>query len=307
MAIGVVVNPAAGGGHLGAAWPAVRAELERSLGALAVLETARHGDGRTLAAQHVRAGVDLVIAVGGDGTANECAEGVLEVGGSAALGIVSLGTGRDFLRSVADRRDSGAAIAAIASGRSRRIDAGRVTFTGPTGQTETRHFINVASLGLSARIAARVNAIKRERRVLNARATFYIETIKGIMGYRPEVVRVRFDDGETIELETALVAVGNGRYFGGGMMVLPEARLDDGLLDVLIYRAPGMLRMIGDFNLIYRGAHTRLERVRMRRCRWVEVSALHSAPGAMLEIDGESPGRIPARFEIVPGALMLRG
>jgi len=110
-----------------------------------------------------------------------------------------------------------------------------------------------------------------------------------------------------IEVETALVAIGNGRFFGSGMMVLPEAELDDGLFDVLVYRAPGRLRMIADFNLIYRGAHLKLERVRIKRCTSVEITPLGNSSNAVLEIDGETPGMVPARFTIVPGALTLRG
>src|SRR5690606_17757156 len=121
-------------------------------------------------------------------------------------------------------------------------------------------------------------------------------------------VRVRFDDGEVIDVRTALIVAANGRYFGSGMMIAPDAAIDDGQFDALVYRAEGKLRMILDFNLIYRGAHISLPRVTLKRCRWFEVEPIGDTAvnAAILEVDGESPGRIPARFEVLPGALTLR-
>ena len=114
--------------------------------------------------------------------------------------------------------------------------------------------------------------------------------------------------GKKNDVRTALVAVANGRFFGSGMMIAPDAAIDDGLFDVLVYRAEGKLRMILDFNLIYRGAHVTLPRVRIKRTRWVEIEPLgdRAENAAIIEVDGESPGRIPARFEVMPGALTLR-
>jgi diacylglycerol kinase family enzyme len=107
-------------------------------------------------------------------------------------------------------------------------------------------------------------------------------------------------------VRTALVAVANGRYFGSGMMIAPDAAIDDGMFDVLVYRAEGKARMILDFNMIYRGAHTRLPRVAIKRTRWVEIEPVEAGDAAIIEVDGESPGRVPARFEVMPGALTLR-
>jgi diacylglycerol kinase (ATP) len=307
MSVGVVVNPAAGGGRLSAAWPQLAAMLERRLGPLSVLTTRASGDGRDLAAQHVRNGAALVIAAGGDGTANEVVDGLLLAGGGAELGVISVGTGRDFVRTLGGHVDLAAAVEAIGSGRTRRIDAGRVTYRGDDGQTGTRHFLNVASLGVSGPTVRKVNASKQGRQV-HGKLAFYYHTVAELLRYRAQHVRVRFDDGEAIGVRTALVVAANGRYFGSGMMIAPDAAIDDGLFDVLVYRAESKLRMILDFNLIYRGAHISLPRVMLKRCRWVEIEPLGDATvnSAIIEVDGESPGRIPARFEVLPGALTLR-
>jgi diacylglycerol kinase (ATP) len=308
MTIGVVVNPAAGGGRLLAAWPGLQALLEARLGPVSVLTTEREGQGRELAREHVRNGAKLVIAAGGDGTANEVADGLLLAGGGPELGVISVGTGRDFIRTLGGQADLEAAVDAIGSGRTRRIDAGRATFRTDDGTIATRHFLNVASLGLSGPTVRAVNRSKQGRAV-HGKVAFYYHTIIELLRYRPQNVRVRFDDGDVIDVRTALIVAANGRYFGSGMMIAPNAAIDDGLFDALVYRAPGKLRMVLDFNLIYRGAHVNLPRVLIKRCKWFEVEPMGDAKSnaAILEVDGESPGRIPARFEILPGALMLRG
>ncbi|MEO6394421.1 MAG: diacylglycerol kinase family protein [Devosia sp.] len=306
MSVGIVVNPTADGGRLNEAWPELKRLLEARLGPLDVLHTTVPGDGRRLAAQHVRNGRSLIIAAGGDGTANEVADGLLKAGGGPALGLISMGTGRDFIRTLGYRADMLDAVDAISLGRTRLIDAGRVSYVDDDGHEQMRHFLNVGSLGVSGPTVRAVNASRHARRT-NGRIAFYYHTIVEMLKYRPQRVRLRFDDGESLEVETALVAVANGRFFGGGMMVAPDAALDDGLFDVLIYRADGKLRMVLDFNTIYRGAHVKLPRVRVKRCRWVEVEPVGGeSDAAIMEIDGESPGRIPARFELLPRALTLR-
>ncbi|HWA19264.1 MAG TPA: diacylglycerol kinase family protein [Devosia sp.] len=303
-----MVNPAAGGGRLMAAWPKLQALLEARLGPVSVLRTRREGEGRELAREHVRNGARLVIAAGGDGTANEVVDGLLLAGGGPELGVISVGTGRDFVRTLGGNGDLEALVEAIGSGRTRRIDAGRVTYRADDGTTGTRHFLNVASLGVSGPTVRAVNRSKQGRAV-HGNLAFYYHTIVELLRYRAQDVRVRFDDGEAIDVRTALVVAANGRFFGSGMMIAPDAALDDGMFDALVYRAEGKLRMVLDFNLIYRGAHVNLPRVRMKRCKWFEVEPQGDAAAnaAIIEVDGESPGRIPARFEVLPGALTLRG
>ena len=304
MTIGVVVNPAAGGGRLGQIWPTLAAALEHALGPLSVLRTTKPGEGRHLAERHLRNGAELVISAGGDGTTNEVVDGLLGAGGGPHLGVISVGTGRDFIRTLGDSNDVRAAVNAIASGRRKVVDAGRVSYLTDAGTTQTRHFLNVASIGVSGPTARAVNAAKHGRPV-HAKAAFYFHTIVELMRFRSQPVRVIFDSGESIEVTTALVVAANGRYFGGGMMIAPEARIDDGLFDALVYRAEGKLRMVLDFNKIYRGAHTTLPRVTIKRCRRFTVEPLGEP--LILEADGESPGRIPATCEILPKALVLRG
>lgn len=307
MKIGVVVNPAAGGGRLRELWPTIMSAFEQRLERLSVVFTEKPGHGVDLAEGLARGGADLIIAAGGDGTASEVADGILRSRMSVQLGIVPVGTGRDFVRNFGLQRGEMAAVEAICSGRTRAIDVGRATYVADDGGTAVRHFINVASLGVSGPTVRAVNRAKANRPV-SARLAFYYHTLRELMAYRVQRVSVVTDGGAAFEFDTALVAIANGRFFGGGMMVAPGASLEDGMFDVLLYRPQGKLRMLLDFQLIYKGLHTTLPRVTIIRARQVEVlPAKGSADNAaILDIDGESPGRIAARFEVLPKALILR-
>ncbi len=180
MSVGVVVNPAAGGGRLSAAWPATRADA-RSAGSVrsACLKTQHAGDGRDLAVQHVRNGAALVIAAGGDGTANEVVDGLLLAGGGADLGVISVRHRAGFLiRTLGGHADLAAAVEAIGLGAdARRIDAGRVTYRADDGTIGVRHFLNVASLVWSGPTVRAVNTSKSRTRRCMVKRRFIIRTV----------------------------------------------------------------------------------------------------------------------------------
>ena len=305
MRIGVVLNPVAGGGRMAARWPALAAALEREVGAFELASTTGPGDAAMLAQAMVGRGVDLVIAAGGDGTIGAVVDGLLNAGGEAQLGILPVGTGGDFARSIDIDTTGDAAVRALGSGRTRRIDAGRIEFVADDGRPSGRHFVNIASLGLSGPTDRAVNAVKQRGRAAG-QAVFLFHTVRELWRYVPQWVRVVLDDGaKVIEARIAVVAVANGRYFGGGMMIAPDAALGDGWFDVVIFRAASKLRLIADLRLLYGGAHRTHPLVSIDRARRVVVEPLGDP--ALLDIDGESPGRIPATFEMLPGALTVRG
>jgi len=175
------------------------------------------------------------------------------------------------------------------------------------GALASRHFINIASLGLSGATDRAVNADKRKGRV-SAKALFFWRTVAEFIRYRFQEVSISVDDGAPIEAKMALVAVANGRFFGGGMMIAPDAELADGQFDIVILRAAGKLGLIRDIRLLYGGRHRNHPAITILRGRKVVVEPLGDKDknGALVDIDGESPGRIPATFEMLPGALALR-
>ncbi|MEP9389487.1 diacylglycerol kinase family protein [Mesorhizobium sp. KR9-304] len=307
MKVGVILNPVAGGGRLKRHWLDIGVALKAAFGDFDLRETQAAGDGSTLAMDLAANGCGLVIAAGGDGTLSEVADGLIKgaaEGNRAALGILPCGTGADFARGVGLEGNFATTIRRMAASKGRAIDAGRVSYIDDHGALASRHFINIASLGVSGAVARAVNADERKGRV-SAKALFYWRTVAEFIRYRFQTVRITVDNGEPIEASVGLVAAANGRFFGGGMMVAPDAELDDGQFDIVILRAAGKLGLVRDMRLLYGGRHRNHHAITILRGKRVTVEPLGNAD-LLVEADGESPGRIPATFEILPGAIMLR-
>ena len=309
MKVGVIMNPVAGGGRLKRRWPEIGTALNNAFGEFELRETQARGDGSTLAMDLAANGCGLLIAAGGDGTLSEVADGLINAaaeGHKAALGILPCGTGTDFARGIGLESDFATTIRRMAASQGRAIDAGRVSFVDDHGALASRHFINLASSGISGAVARAVNADARKGRV-SAKALFYWHTVAEFIRYRFQDVRITVDDGEPIEARVGLVAAANGKFCGGGMMLAPDAVLDDRLFDVVILRAAGKLGLIWNMRLLYGGRHRNHPAITILRGRKVVVEPLGTSARPMLiEADGEAPGRIPATFEILPGAITLR-
>ena len=307
MGGGVGVNPVAGSGRMRRVWPAAREALTRHFGDLIVEETGAVGEASLFAHKLALEGAEIVIAAGGDGTISEVADGLLRAGGASQLGIMPAGTGSDFARGFGLDGDIEAAAARIASGTTRTIDAGCVNYVDGHGALASRYFINISSLGVSGPTARAVNDAKTGDR-MSGKAVFLWHTVRELIRYRFQEVRITIDDQPPFEARIALVAVANGRFFGGGMMIAPDALVDDGLLDIVVIHGRSKLSLVMDIRLVYSGAHRKLASCTFLRGRKVDIEPLGDplANGALLDVDGESPGRIPATFEILPAALTLR-
>ncbi|MER9270202.1 diacylglycerol kinase family protein [Mesorhizobium sp. M0643] len=311
MKVAVVLNPIAGGGRLKRHWPEVAASLKRHFGDFELRETQAEGDAERLALDLAAIGFELVIAAGGDGTASEVADGLLkafrESGRTAELGLLPCGTGIDFARGLGLSNNVDLTLKRIAEAKPRKVDAGCISYVDDHGALASRHFINIASLGLSGATDRAVNADKRKGKV-SAKALFYWRTVWEFLRYRFQDVAITIDDGAPVEARMALVAVANGKFFGGGMMIAPDAELNDGESDIVILRAAGKLKLIWDIRLLYGGRHRNHPAITILRGKKVVVEPLGDVQknAALIDIDGESPGRIPATFEILPGALTLR-
>lgn len=310
MKVGVILNPVAGGGGLKRRWPEVGAAIRSAFGDFDLRETQAAGDGERLAFDLATDGCGLIIAAGGDGTVSEVADGLINAaaeGHGAALGVLPCGTGTDFARGLGLSEAHEAAITRMAASKGRLIDAGRVCYVDDHGALASRHFVNIASLGVSGAVARAVNADRRKGRV-SAKALFYWRTVREFIRFRFQEVRITIDDGEPVEARVALVVAANGRFFGAGMMVAPDAALDDGQFDIVILRAAGKLGLTRDIGLLYGGRHRNHPAVTILRGRKLAVEPLAGGGGErmVVEADGEAPGRIPATFEILPGALTLR-
>jgi diacylglycerol kinase (ATP) len=251
-----------------------------------------------LARQAADGGASLVVAVGGDGTVNEVVHG-LEGRDGVELAVIPRGTGWDFVRTYGIPRRVEDAVAVALDGRSRTIDLGRARYRAWDGEEAQSLFANIASAGMSGAIAKRANETSK---ALGGKISYAWSTLAVFSRWRSGKVRVTVD-GERRSGRMHDVVVANGRYFGGGMMICPEASPDDGLFDVLLIGDLTKRDLLLTLPKTYRGRHLPHPKAEVLRGATVEVEAAEPLP---VELDGEQPGTTPARFEIVPGALRLR-
>jgi YegS/Rv2252/BmrU family lipid kinase len=307
----VVVNPRSQNGSLGRRWPEIARTLGRELGGFEHVMTDGPRDATRLTREALGAGAEVVVAIGGDGTIHEVANGFFQDGGApvrpgAALGVLPFGTGGDFRKTAGIPNDLAGAAAVLKAGATRTIDVGRLTYRkgGRAGESASCIFVNIASFGIGGLVDQIVNSSSKW---MGGTATFFLATVKAAIRYKNQRVRLVLDDkdDEALTLTINNVAVANGCYFGGGMKVAPEAVLDDGILDVVAIGDVTALEMIRDGSKIYRGTHLGLPKVVARKARKVEAQPLDPGADVLLDVDGEAPGALPATFEVLPAALPL--
>jgi diacylglycerol kinase (ATP) len=293
------VNPASANGSTRRRWPeiahrAAQAGLEGES-----LFSERPGHVADLARRAAEEGAALVVAVGGDGTANEAANGLIAARRDTELAVLPRGTGTDFVRTFAIPTRLDAALAVASSGRTRVIDAGRVDYRAWNGDEARSHFVNVASAGMSGAVAQRANSSSK---ALGGRVSFLWATLAVFARWRNTEVEVEVD-GERRSGLMEDVIVANCEYLAGGMRMCPAAEPDDGLFDVLLIGDVTKVDLVRTLPKIYRGTHLPHPKAEAFRARRVVVRAETPLP---LELDGEQPGTTPATFELVPRALRLR-
>jgi YegS/Rv2252/BmrU family lipid kinase len=305
----IIVNPASAGGATGRAWPGVASTVRQHFGPFEVAFTRSGGEAVEIAEREARAGRRLVIACGGDGTINEVANGILRAESETELGLLPSGTGGDFRRTLDIPQRTADAARALREGETRLMDAGRVTFTSERGAEESRFFVNVASFGMGGDVIKRVKS--REglpagaARLLGGRLSFAAAALQAVVTFEKPLVRVSLDDGDESQMNVANFCVANARYFGGGMKIAPNAKVDDGRFDVVAVGDVSALTVLANSYRLYLGTHLGIQEVRHAHARRVRAE---SADGSVvkLEVDGELVGSLPAAFELLPGALRVR-
>jgi YegS/Rv2252/BmrU family lipid kinase len=308
----VIVNPVAAGNSTRSSWPAMASDLATHFGAFNCAFTEGPGDGRRLAARGAEEGRRLIIACGGDGTISEVANGILESGRDVELGILPSGTGGDFRRTLNIPTRAADAARILRNGRARRIDVGRATYLNHEGAQECRYFLGVASLGMSTHIIGRVkdNGSRwlpaTRSGWLGGKLSFALSTAQTTLSSPKTAVVVQLDNGQERRLTVSNLCVANARYFGGGMKVAPDARLDDGQFDIIAIGDLGALKILTNAHKLYRGTHLEMEEVYQAHARVVVARPARKNEDVAIEIDGELPGRLPATFEILSGALRAR-
>jgi YegS/Rv2252/BmrU family lipid kinase len=299
----IIVNPKSGKGLSEQKWASITIKLRENLGQFDFGFTRGIGDAVRIAEEEAKNGRNLIVAMGGDGTISEVSTGILRSGRNPELGILPHGTGGDLRRSLDFPTDLAKAAQRLRNGESRSVDVGRLKYIDHEGKEAARYFVNTASFGMSGKVALKAN---RSSRRLGGKVTFAVASLQTTLTESNSEVFLQIDHEEKRRLKVVSVCIANGRFWGGGMKVAPGAKLNDGKFDVVIIGDFGLIEVLANSYRLYAGSHLKLEKVGFTRANHIEASPVNGNEDVLLEVDGETPGRLPATFELLPSALKIR-
>lgn len=298
-----IVNPHSAGGQTGRVWPEIKAGAEKLFGPIGFSLTERTWHAVELTRAAIRAGAELIVSLGGDGTNNEVVNGFFEHGRllnpAVEMGVVCSGTGSDFIRTAEIPRKWTEALELLAKAPARPTDLGRMTLRDHSGREVERYYINIASFGIGGHAD---NVVNHTTKAFGGKVSFIVGSLRAALGYRNQRVRLQVDDRPVMERVIFNVAVANGRFFGAGMQTAPQAFLDDGFLDVVIVGDLTFVERLQFGGLVYSGRHMGMAKVEFLRGKKVVAT---SEERVLLDVDGEQPGSLPATFEVLPGKILL--
>lgn len=296
-----ILNPASGGGRA----LRERAVIEQCLRGAGIsynlVVSQYSGHTIRLVAEAARTGQSHFLAIGGDGTLNEIvtalyADPVMQAGARAlfTLGLLPVGRGNDWARTHKIPSDWADAAAVLRAGKLAPHDVGLIEIIAD-GSAARRCFINVAGVGFDAYVVAKTRSTHL------GPLTYLAGLLRGLAGYRPPRMRI-IADRQSSEAALFVVFAALGRYCGGGMHVAPQARTDDGLLDVTVIEQMGKLELLANLRRLFDGSILEYRRVRSLRVPRLEVRS-NQAVG--VQADGEWVGETPVVFSLLPRALQV--
>jgi diacylglycerol kinase (ATP) len=285
----VILNPEAGSVKDAAAF----VRRIRHLPDVAVRLTARKGDAVRFARTALRKGCETIVAAGGDGTLNEVVNGIGTTKSDVRLGLIPLGTGNDFARTLGLPTDLDEAIAVLAAGHTRAIDLVQVT------SDRVRYFVNVSAGGFSGLVNEKLTPAMKKTWGPLAYLRSAVAALPQLRAYR---TKVSFNKKKPLTLSLYNVVIANGRYVAGGRLIAPKASIDDGLLDIILIKERSAAELALLAAKVALGHHLSSDAIVFRRAAKVTVN---SRPGMWFNVDGELVGNEPATFEVLPRALQF--
>ncbi|SDH16337.1 diacylglycerol/lipid kinase family protein [Desulfosporosinus hippei] len=300
-----IVNPHSANGKTQKRWPHYHKRLLEEGFFIDYTYTTGPGEGTRITRNLLKDGYTHIISVGGDGTMNEVVNGFfsdnLLINPQAELAVFSHGTGCDFIRTLQIPKGIEGFIQILKRGNKRQVDVGEVLFYDNYGKQLQRYFLNVADVGLGGETVARVN---QQSKLLGGKLSFLIGSVISIFKYRNKMMSCEIDGKVICSGRLNSIMVANGRYIGGGMMIAPQAELDDALFDVVVLGDFSTWTILRNIPKIYRGTHLKIPGVGVYRGQSVVVS---SDQRILLDLDGEQPGQGPIQFRLMPSVLCLWG
>jgi len=307
MKLRVISNPTAGSGNAQRRLPELR-RLLTDRGIVAdFVETRAPGDATRLVHEARGDGVECLLVMGGDGTLNEVSQGYLDAEGQPLpgpdLALAPSGTGGDFRKSFGLGTTLEEAVERLSTAVPRPLDLGLLELTAHSGQTIRRAFLNITSFGLGGLTDRLVNAGPKW---IGGRAAFLIGSLRALISYENSPVRLRVDGAVCLEAPIVNVALANGQYFGGGMKIAPDANPSDGFIDVVAMHDLTRAQGVALAPRLYQGTHIGQPGVRVTRGALIEAESLVPRAEVLIDMDGETPGRLPLVARIAKGALRIR-
>lgn len=265
-----IINPAAGSGKAEAALPSIQKAMDKYNIEYRIEKTTMPKDGTRIAEENADR-FDTIVAVGGDGTVNEVAKGLI-MKGQGILGILPCGTGNDFAKVLGISEDVNHALNIIINGRAKQVDIGRVN---------DNQIINIASVGFDTEVVIMNNTVKR---LIKGKISYIISVFITMLNYRKKNFKITID-GVDYFRNTLLLAFGKGRFYGGGLEILPTSELDDGYLHVCLVKDATNIKLLLLFPSIFKANHVRYTKyVEMYKAKEIII---HNNEKINLNIDGE--------------------
>ncbi len=302
----VIINPESNQGRTKKRWNHIREILKSFIKEFKYEFTEKPLQASEISRAAIKEGTELIVGVGGDGTMNEIANGFFEnqrpINPETRLGIVPSGTGSDFSRSLNIPFGLKNAIQVITQAPSNKIDIGRVKFRNHSDSDEERLFLNVSDFGIGGEVVHRMNQERMEKK-----ASSYLRSlITTFMHYTHKRLRIKLDN-EDIPLQEYMVgAISNGRIFGKGMKIAPEASLNDGLFDLVLVKGMTKFEFFRNVYKIYTGTHLSHPKISLLRGKKIDVNPAEQEEKVLIEVDGEQVGSLPATFEVIPTSLLVK-
>lgn len=289
MRVLFIVNPVAGKGHALKIVPSIKSTMESITDTqYEIVYSKEPWDAEKIARDYAEKGTDIVFAVGGDGTVNEVANGLVNT--NTAMAIIPGGTGNDFIRSLGITGSPCEIIQRTLKGNRKKIDIGLIN---------GRYFVNISSVGFDAEVA--IAAQKAKKFFISGSAAYVAGLISVIFTSRPKAIKMKADNIEVSD-SILLVAVANGKYYGGGMKAAPDAVIDDGLFDICFISHIAKIKMFFLFPLFMKGKHKIIREVKFYRASRVTIEA---EKPIYINIDGEIIQDTNVTFELIKGGLAI--
>jgi YegS/Rv2252/BmrU family lipid kinase len=305
-----IINPNSSGGSTGRSWKKLREPLLEAFPGAEEIFTTGRGDATLLTRKALRGGAELILGVGGDGTNNEVINGFFEeeteeaINPEASFTFAPRGTGCDLARYFGVPRDFRQAAPLLRDAPSWPIDVGILEVTTAEGGTARHFFINVLDFGIGGLISSRVNKTSKR---MGGFLSFAWHTVVSLFLYQDQEMVLEIPGQEDLQDLFRSVVLANGKYFGGGMNINPHGAPDDGLLDLITLPAESILNYLQWMPSLY-GPKGILDHPKVLSMQVKEFRARTVDPEAevWVEMDGENPGKLPARVRILPRALKIR-